>query len=354
MKIKLAILDKDQCYLNRITAVFESNYSDKLEIYSFSDEATAMAELKISRVNILLASETFTIDPSSIPAKCGFAYFVESPDIESYRDQKTICKYQKAEMIYKEILGIYSEKMSDSVEIKYSEGGSAKVIMFASAGGGVGGSTAAAACSKFLAGFGKMVLYIDMEEFGCADAFFHGEGTFDFSDVLFMLKSKKGNLPLKLESAVKRDNSGAFFFSPAKTALDMREMNAEDISTLLSEIKMIGSYEYLILDADFRLNGITEKIMELAETIVMVSDGSEISNLKFMRAYQAVELMDEQKSRGLSRKITILYNKFSNKTGKVIDDDTIVTLGGIPKIEHATTEQTIDQIEKMNIFQKLL
>ena len=38
MKIKLAILEKDQCYLQRIVTVFSTKYSDNFEIYSFTDE----------------------------------------------------------------------------------------------------------------------------------------------------------------------------------------------------------------------------------------------------------------------------------------------------------------------------
>lgn len=37
MKIKLAILDKDTAYLQRIVSVFNNKYADKLEIYSFTD-----------------------------------------------------------------------------------------------------------------------------------------------------------------------------------------------------------------------------------------------------------------------------------------------------------------------------
>ena len=34
MKIKLAILEEDKGYLNRIVSVFNTKYSDKFEIYS--------------------------------------------------------------------------------------------------------------------------------------------------------------------------------------------------------------------------------------------------------------------------------------------------------------------------------
>ena len=43
MKIKLALLDSDQNYLNRIVTAFNIKYADKLEIYSFTKLESAMA-----------------------------------------------------------------------------------------------------------------------------------------------------------------------------------------------------------------------------------------------------------------------------------------------------------------------
>ena len=83
MRIKLAILEKDQRYLNRIVAAFETKYADKFEIYSFTDQAIALSTLDSSRIDVLVASDTFDIDASVLPKRCGFAYFVDSPDVDT-------------------------------------------------------------------------------------------------------------------------------------------------------------------------------------------------------------------------------------------------------------------------------
>ena len=48
MKIKLAILEKDSSYLNRIVAVFSTKYADKFQIYSFSDPQIAVSSISNS------------------------------------------------------------------------------------------------------------------------------------------------------------------------------------------------------------------------------------------------------------------------------------------------------------------
>jgi len=70
MKIKLALLDSDQNYLNRIVTAFNIKYADKLEIYSFTKLESAMAALEPSRIDVLVASDTFVVESSALPKRC--------------------------------------------------------------------------------------------------------------------------------------------------------------------------------------------------------------------------------------------------------------------------------------------
>ena len=109
MKIKLAILEKDRSYLSRVVTAFGTKYAEKLEIYSFTDPDVALATLNSAKIDVLLASDAFEIDAQKLPNRCAFAYLIDSMGIESYNDQRAICKFQKADLIYKQILSIYSE-----------------------------------------------------------------------------------------------------------------------------------------------------------------------------------------------------------------------------------------------------
>ncbi len=352
MKIKLAILDSDQTYQNRIVSTFNIKYADKLEIYSFTDVQVALDTIKKSRINVLVASETVDLDVSAFPSNCAFAYFVNSSDIASYKEQPAICKYQKADLIYKQILSIYAEKAGSFSKLAFGEENTA-VLAFTSPCGGTGTSTVAAACAVYYAKRGKKTLYLNLEKFGSADPFFAAEGQFNMSDVIFALKMKKSNLSMKLESCVKQDSRGVYFYSQPQYALDMCSLSGEDILTLISEIKVTGEYDYIILDVDFSLEKDTTEILQQAKTLVFVSDGSEISNLKIERAYTAMASMDEAQATSLSNRIVMIYNKFSNKIGKSLTLEGVKTLGGAPRYEHATTQQVLEQLSDNPLFDAL-
>ena len=234
MKIKLAILEQDQSYLNRIVSVFSTKYADKFQIYSFTDPEVAFANLDSAKIEILVASDAFEIDTSKLPKRCGFAYFVDFADVETHLGQRAICKFQKADLIYKQILSIYSENAGNVSGLKFGDD-SSKLIFFQPVSGGVGASCMAAACAIHFAAKGKKTLYLNLEQFGSSDNFFDAEGQFDMSDVIFAIKSKKANLPIKLESCVKVDPRGVYFFSETKNAMDMLELEIDTLKEIITK-----------------------------------------------------------------------------------------------------------------------
>lgn len=353
MKIKLAILEKEQSYLKKIVNVFGTKYSDKFEIYSFTDVNVALATLETAKIEVLVASDAFEFDFTKLPKKCGFAYFVDSADVDTLNGQRTICKFQKADLIYKQILSIYSENAGNVSGLKFGDD-SSKVIVFEPVSGGCGASSMAASCAVHFASKGKKTLYLNLEKFGVADTFFAAEGQFDMSDIVFALKSKKTNLAMKLESCVKQDSSRVYFFAASKIALDMMELTNDDISRLISELCLTGSYDYIIVDTDFSLERENIKVCKKAHSLVWVGDGSELSNAKLFRAFNALSTLEQNADSPLTNRLVLIYNKFSNKTSKALIELGMKNIGGAPRYEHATSKQVLEQLSKMDMFEKLM
>lgn len=353
MKIKVAILESDIGYLNRIVSVFSTKYSDKLELYSFTEQDFALASVEKSKIDVLIANESFNIDVSALPRRCGFAYFVDSADIESVHDQRAIGKFQKVDLIYKQILNVFSEKTESIATMKFGDD-STSFIAFSSVSGGCGSSSMAAACAMHFVSKGLKTLYLNLEKFGISESFFSAEGQFGMSDIIFALKSKKTNLPLKLESCVKQDDCGVFFFSSSKYALDMMELTTEDIIRLISEIRLMGSYNVVVLDLDFSIDKESLRILHNVNSVIWVGDGSAISNTKLYRAYQALSLIDQESDEPILNKVSLIYNKFSNKTGQILDSIGLAVLGGSPRYEHATTEMVLKQLVSKEMFNQIM
>ena len=118
IKIKLALVDSDEVYLKRITKLFSSKFQNQIDIYSFSDGLTVADAVREKKINVLIATQDMEINTDKLADFCMFAYFTDSISIASYNNKKSICKYQRADLIYKQILGLYSEKLADKVRYK--------------------------------------------------------------------------------------------------------------------------------------------------------------------------------------------------------------------------------------------
>lgn len=352
MKIKLAILEKDIGYLNKIVSVFSTKYSDKFQVYSFSDLQIAISAVENEKIDVLIANDFFEINPDTVPKRCSIAYFVESMDIDTVNGQNAICKFQKAELIYKQILGIFSENAGRYTDLKLTDD-SCTVITFSSPCGGTGTSCVAAACAMYYAARGQRVLYLNLNTFDSADMFFQGEGQFGMSDVIFSLKSKKANFAMKLESYVKQDSSGVFFFSRPNFALDMLELKNEEKIRLISELRLLGAYDYMIVDTDFGMDKEHLDLYKKSHTVVMVGDGSEVSNAKIKAAYTSLVMIDQNSDITLSNRFALIYNRFGSKSGQLVSDIDIRNIGGAPVWANASCSQVAKQLMTMDMFDKL-
>ena len=351
MKIKLAMLENDSMYLHRVVSMFNSRFAEELEIYSFTDVDAAINCLEQKKIDVFLASNSFKIDFNLIPKRCGFAYLVENLDIDSIDGRKAVCKFQKGELIYKQILSIYSEHMPNITGIAQNENGAMKTIAFCSPCGGVGTSTVAAGCAISLANMGYRVLYMNTEIYGEADNFFSCDGQFDFSDVIYAVKSNKTNRAMKLQSTVKQDATGVSFYSSVKVPLDMMEMKSNDYTVLQGELRKLGCYDYVIMDMDFPKTIADFDFFSNCNSVVVVVDGSDNANAKLNKALKAIQIMDSNSEFALQPRMWVLKNKMASNE---LSQYEIRILGSLPMYQSVSADRMAKQLSLSDMFRQLI
>lgn len=353
LRIKVAIYDSDATYVNRLASAFNTNYQDKLEVYSFTDKQLAVENVNSKNADVFLAIENSEIDLKNIPSKCAFAYLTSMASVNTIDDKPAISKYQKVDLIYKEILALFSEKSSYQINVGGRHSGETKVVSFISFAGGVGTSSAAVAYAIRRASKGENSLYINLEISGGGGFLLSGDGNMNMSDVIYSLKKKKTNLPLKIESAVKKSAEGVNFIDTSNLALDMCEMNFDDVMLLINTVCDMQEYETVIIDTDFSIKSDGIKLIENSDEVIVVSDGSELSNGKTLRGFNAIKIIDEQKGSHMLGKLKLFYNRFSNKTSKRIEETPVECIGGSQIYVGFTCRHIVQNLSKINDFDKI-
>ncbi|MDE5965222.1 MAG: AAA family ATPase [Lachnospiraceae bacterium] len=353
MKIRVAVLDMDLRYLNKIISFFNNQYSDKVEIFGFSDEEVLLKEIKNMNVDILLLPHSLAEILTHLPDKTAPVFMVEGHDVSDIGEYATVCKYQKASNIYKKLLAVYSE--NTEYEFVNNAGEDVcRMIAFCNVAGGVGNTTVALAYAMKLAASNRRVFYMDLQAFSKVSVFLSGDVQESLSNVLYSIKSKKKNVWLSIESSISRDVSGIDYLKETTTALDLLEMTDDEASVIMDELVKSELYDYILVDVPFALSGYPMNILKKAQKIIWVSNGTNTVNGKLLRAFQAVSILDEQKKTTLSARTRIVYNGFSSRTGKIIDEQIIKNMGGIPKFANGSERQIVEQIQDIEVLRNMV
>lgn len=352
MRIKVAILDIDENYKNRLLYYFQIKHADKVELYSFSTVEQLQKALESIKIDIVLVDENIVL-PEITKELRNFVYFCGTSGIEEINGYTAICKFQKFDMIYRAILSIYADlEVSMNLKVKRY---SSRNVLFLSAQGGSGSSTAAVAYALKRAKEGNKVFYLNLEQFGGANLYFSGNGELSFTDIIVSLKSKKSNLVLKLESAIKTDNSGVDFLDISKNTYDMYELEDEEILRLLQGIAQTREYSEIVIDISGALCQRNLWLMrEQAERIVCVNDGSSTGNLKFERFCELLKVLeDRNKETSVFEKMVLLYNRYSSKTSVQLEKSPISVIGGIHRYEGITGRELAEKISEIQFLEKI-
>lgn len=352
MKIKVAILDRDENYKSRLLYHFQMKFADKVELYAFSTAGALENVLETTRVDVVLVDEDITLS-EKLKNSYNIVYLCKILGIEEMNGQRTICKFQKCEEIYKQLLSICAD-LDSNVNLKVKRY-SSRIVLFVSAQGGSGISTLSAAYALKCAKKGKKVFYLNLEQFGGANLYFSGNGDMSFTDIIVALKSKKSNLPLKLESAIKTDKSGVDYLDISKNTYDMCELEDEEISELILGITQTREYSEIIIDVSGGFDQRKLLLMrEHAGRIVCMNDGSSTGNLKFQRFCELLKVLeDRDKEAVVFEKMILLYNRYSSKTSTQLKESPVQVIGGIHRYEGIGGRELIEQIAILPLLENI-
>ena len=299
MKIKVAILDSDYDYLRKISRVIENSYTDKVQLFTFTNKEYAYQGIRGNKIDVFLAAQDFDIDQKSLSARCVFAYFTDSVEVKYYKDKRCIGKYQKVEFIYKEILSIYADNAMETGERFADSAFNSKIYTFLSPAGGTGSSTLAQAYAISRIKRGIKTLYINLEQFSDVSSVFQGNGIGDLSEIFYSIKSKKNNIRLKIESSVKTSIEGVNYFDSCVTPFDFYELTKDEVKSFVDNISGSDMFDCIVLDCDFNFSENMSEVLANSKKIVLVDNGTSVSNQKTRKAVAAFDIFEQQKDMNL-------------------------------------------------------
>lgn len=347
MKIRVVLADTDECYISHFMKAIKLFFPNEIDLVAFSQLDSLQKYIDTNVFDVLLLSVTF---PEVKTIRGMRIYLVNTKGIKKIEGTPAFCKYQKIDYIYKSILNTLAEEKRD---ITYSEGSDmmTKVIGFTAAAGGTGKTTVALSYSRMLAAKGFSVLYLPLECFSPLNIYFHDEGDLTMSNVLFAVKCKKGNLQLKIESALRQVYGGVYYLAPPKNPMEITEMNEEEWKELLGAVKSMGKFHAVVMDLPDMLNGITQSVLKSVEKLILVTDEKDVTIAKTQILLDCYRQLDIAQKTNICGKMMAVQNRSQGPRREI----GIPVICQLPLITAFQTElQLIDKIVNQSGGESLL
>lgn len=330
-RIKVAILEFSENYLNRLVNALNNKYQNRMDIYSFTTKELLDEFMNREKLDAILIDEKIRKEELKLSG-CPFAYLVDAEEICNLDGVKAISRYQKVEGIFKSILDLVSDRRMNDEEVIIHQKSNSKMITFLSGGSGSGNSTIAAAYCLTLKDIGHRVLYLNLDPFGISSVFYNSEGSQCLSDLIIAIKNKRGNFSIKLESAAKLDASGVYFLDETTSPMDLMELSPNEFSQLIEEIISCNLYDYIVADGNLINPNFLQALMKRSYRTILVSKGSWISNSKLTKLIHLMNSISDRDKLDLNGRIHVLYNQFSTGSSRRLEADEVPgCLGEIPK-----------------------
>lgn len=350
MWIRVLYCTEDLIYANRLAAYFDRIYGEKMEMNIVSSMFALQDYLQKNTVDVVLYGDEFGEVLPVAGRRVDYAWAVMGEEVYENQSDNVIDKYQSAEQICKEILNIYAEgdKVRKFPDVR-SVDEERKVFAFVSASGGVGTSAVARAFARRCAAFEK-VLYLNMGVFHFNEEETDGNG---LEDILVALKSRRNILPIKLVSAVTPLKDRVFTYGVSRNSIDLMELNPEDINNLLRSIGSLKEYKKLIIDMGSGISPKEIEMLKMADTIVYVTDESEIAVKKYKRFTLTLDLLEKKENTHLSNKVYIFRNKVKQNFGDTFPEFQGRVIGWAPFVMSESYEMVITRIAQSDSFHEL-
>lgn len=378
MAIRIGITDGNREFFERFYTAFKEQYREEFEIYLFPDLEKALKAVELFRIRVILIEmpETGSLElpPGGLPPTAFYARLCDRKQTEKEWESRDdilsgpslesipyLCRFRSVEewkdLIEKEVAALPGGE--SKVKIKCARGGGApgtrkecRVVLFSSAAGGTGVSTAARGFTECCLRHGRHVLYLDLQTFPDRHGT-PGDDLYTLEDILLSLRGRRYAPDAVLERALRTDESGSASLLPPANPAAIFDMTGEEIVTLIDLITELKRFSVIVLDMSFDSSERTVLPYCRADRAVLVTSGEHIANEKTERLLEALPALCMEEPLALYEKTCLLYDRFRKGRCEVMETELPYKLGGIMELPITDREDLVAEVSVAPAMERL-
>ncbi|MBP5271771.1 MAG: hypothetical protein ILO43_02230 [Clostridia bacterium] len=390
MAVRVGVTDGNREFFERFRSVLMDDYKGEFEVYLFPDLPKALKAADLFRIRVILL-EPDSITPEeyeTLPVPEDVAVFrladrmqtekqweqdqarraalaengvVLDPE-PAYNALPVYCRYRSAAEWRARILKAVAETGGavDKEPERPVRGGadhsrknSCRVALFTSAAGGTGVSTAARAFTECCLRHSRHVLFLDLQTFPGRQASRTGDDLYTMEDVVLSLRGRKYAPDAVLDRAIRTEEDGRGDIVPPVSPAVLFDMTGEEIVTLLDLVEESERFSIIVLDLPFDTSERIILPFRRADKAVLVTNGTQIANRKTAQLLDALPSLCAEEPVLLYEKTCLLYNRFVNGAGEVLQTEVPLKLGGIKELDLKDPEDLTAEVSATRAIERL-
>lgn len=220
-----------------------------------------------------------------------------------WEDLVYVDKYQEAEEILKQLLGIYMEVADTQLPMLRTN----RKTVF------IGNYSPVRRCmqTSFAITMGLLLarkhstLYLNFEHYAGSTELLPDMQTLDLADLLYFLNAQKDKFRLRLQTILKHKGSLAYI-PPMKSGQNLLAVTASEWLELLQKIEELEEFEYVILDLGESMQGLFD-ILRLCTKVYTLTREDRIAQGKLLQYEQVLALYEYGDVLGKTKRLSLAH-----------------------------------------------
>ena len=295
----MALCDAEEEYAQLMTEFMKKQKNLPWELHTYTNADTLLGVEREGIDMLVVAESAFCQELRELSPRC--MVVLGESGVMRWEDISYVDKYQEAEEVLKQLLGVYME--TADVQLPFLRTNRKTVF--------IGNYSPVHRCmqTSFAITMSLMLarrhptLYLNFEHYAGISELLPDMQTLDMADLLYFLTAQKDKFRLRLQTILKHKGALAYV-PPMKSGQNLITVTPKEWLGLLERIEELEEYEYVVLDLTESMQGLFE-ILRMCRHVYTLTREDRIARGKLLQYEQVLALYEYGDVLGKTKRLAL-------------------------------------------------
>ena len=297
----MALCDTEDEYAQLMTEFIKKRKNLPWELHTYTNVDTLLGTEKEGIDMLVVAESAYCQELRELSPGC--LIVLNESGVMKWEDISYVDKYQEAEEVFRQLLGIYMEIADTQLPFLRTN----RKTVF------IGNYSPVRRCmqTSFAITMSLMLaerhptLYLNFEHYAGISELLPDMQTLDMADLLYFLNAQTDKFRLRLQSILKHKGNLAYI-PPVKSGQNLITVTAREWLGLLEKIEELEEYEYVVLDLSESMQGLFE-ILRMCRHVYTLTREDRIARGKLLQYEQVLALYEYGDVLGKTKRLSLSH-----------------------------------------------